>query len=112
MSLIVRLVIGELDAVKADDLTHPRLSCARRVRVHVESRRDARVVRVPSHHPLRAVVHIPAGVHEWKSRKLIEFNFVNANHIDTPVAFGVHGHDVHGDIVLLARVKIAHFDAH
>lgn len=66
MSLIVRLVIGELDAVKADDLTHPRLSCARRVRVHVESRRAARVVRVPSHHPLRAVVHIPAEMHEWK----------------------------------------------
>lgn len=35
MSLIVHLVVGEFDAVKTDDLTHPRLSRARRVRVHV-----------------------------------------------------------------------------
>ena len=60
MSLVVHLVVGEFDPVKADDLTHPRLSCARRVRVHVQSGRDAGVVRVPSHHPLRAVVHVPA----------------------------------------------------
>lgn len=59
MSLIVHLVVGEFDTVKADDLTHPRLSCARRVRVHVEPRGDAGVVRVPGHHPLRAVVHVP-----------------------------------------------------
>ena len=61
MSLVVHLVVGELDPVKADDLTHPRLPRARRVRVHVEARGDARVVRVPRHHPLRAVVHVPAG---------------------------------------------------
>lgn len=61
MSLIVRLVVGEFDPIKADDLTHPRLSCARRVRVHVEPGRDAGVVRVSGHHPLRAVVHVPAG---------------------------------------------------
>ena len=60
MSLIVHLVVGELDAVEADDLTHPRLPRARRVRVHVEPGRDAGVVRVSSHHPLRAVVHVPA----------------------------------------------------
>lgn len=29
-----------------------------------------------------------------------------------PVAFGVHRHDVHGDVVLLARVQVAHLDAH
>lgn len=66
MSLIVHLVVGELDAVKADDLTHPRLSCARRVRVHVEPGRDARVVRVSGHHPLRAVIHVPARVYAWR----------------------------------------------
>lgn len=60
MSLVVHLVVGELDPVEADDLTHPRLACARRVRVHVEPRGDAGVVRVPSHHPLGAVVHVPA----------------------------------------------------
>lgn len=61
MSLIVHLVVGEFDAVKADDLTHPRLPGARRVRVHVEPRGDAGVIRVPGHHPLRAVVHVPGG---------------------------------------------------
>lgn len=61
MSLIVHLVVGEFDSIKADDLTHPCLSSARRVRVHVEPGRDAGVIRVSSHHPLRAVVHIPAG---------------------------------------------------
>lgn len=66
MSLIVHLVVGELDSVKADDLTHPRLSCARGVRVHVEPRRDAGVIRVSSHHPLRAVVHIPA----WRKARV------------------------------------------
>lgn len=60
MSLVVHLVVGKFDPVKADDLTHPRLSCARRVRMHVKSWRDAGVVRVPSYHPLRAVVHVPA----------------------------------------------------
>lgn len=71
MSLIVHFVVGEFDAVEADDLTHPRLSRARRVRVHVEPGRDAGVVRVSSHHPLRAVVHVPGGACVRKSiRKL------------------------------------------
>lgn len=70
MPLIVHLVVGEFNAVEADDLTHPRLSCARRVRVHVEPGSNAGVVRVSGHHPLRAVVHVPAGggvVVTWKS---------------------------------------------
>lgn len=66
MSLVVHLVVGEFDAVEADDLTHPRLTGARRVRVHVEPRGDAGMVRVPGHHPLRAVVHVPGRV--WTSR--------------------------------------------
>ena len=33
-------------------------------------------------------------------------------HTHTPVAFGVHRHDIHGNVVLLARVQVAHFDAH
>lgn len=61
MSLVVHFVVGKFDPIKADDLTHPSLSCARRVRMHVESGRDAGVVRVSSNHPLRAVVHVPAG---------------------------------------------------
>lgn len=60
MSLVVHLVVGEFDPVEADHLTHPRLPRARRVRVHVEPGCDAGVVRVPGHHPLRAVVHVPA----------------------------------------------------
>ena len=61
MTLIVHLVVRELQAVEADHLTHPRLSRARRVRVHVEARGDARVVRVSRHHPLRAVIDVPVG---------------------------------------------------
>lgn len=61
MALVVHFVVGELDPVEADHLTHPHLPRARRVRVHVESGRDAGVVRVPGDHPLRAVVHVPAG---------------------------------------------------
>lgn len=61
VALVVHLVVGEFDAVEADHLPHPRLSGTRRVRVHVEARRDTRVVSVSSHHPLRAVVHVPVG---------------------------------------------------
>lgn len=112
MSLIVHLVVGELDSVKADDLTHPRLSCARGVRVHVEPRRDAGVIRVSSHHPLRAVVHIPA----WRKARVSKRKKQQQQELKknrrSPVTFGVHGHDVHRDIILLARVQIAHLDAH
>lgn len=59
MSLIVQLVVGQFHAVKANDLTHPGLSGAGRVGVHIQPGRNARVVRIASHHPLRAVVHVP-----------------------------------------------------
>lgn len=57
--LVVHLVVGELHAVEADDLPHPGLPRAGRVGVDVEARGDAGVVRVPRHHPLRAVIDVP-----------------------------------------------------
>lgn len=81
--------------------------------MHVEPWRNTGVVRVSSHHPLRAVVHIPERggqqrpVSRWEEGTSGEL--LNGF---TPVAFGVHGHHVHGDVVLLARLQIAHFDAH
>lgn len=62
MSLVVELVVGEFELVEAHHLTHPRLSRGRRVRVDVDSGRHGRV-RVTRHHPLGAVIHIPA---RWK----------------------------------------------
>ena len=59
MALVVHLVVRQLHAVEADHLTHPRLPRARRVRMHVEARGDARVVSVSRHHPLRAVIDVP-----------------------------------------------------
>lgn len=61
MALVVHLVIRQLDPIEADDLPHPRLPRTGGVRVDVEPGGDAGVVRVPGHHPLRAVVHVPAG---------------------------------------------------
>lgn len=49
--LVVQFVVGQLQLVKADHLTHPRLPRGRGVRVDVDSGRH-RGVRVPRHHPL------------------------------------------------------------
>lgn len=57
--LVVHLVVGELHPVEADDLPHPGLPRAGGVGVDVEPRGDAGVVRVPRHHPLRAVIDVP-----------------------------------------------------
>lgn len=59
MAFVVHLVVCEFHAIKADNLTHPGLSWARRVWVNIEPGSDARVVRIPSYHPLWAVVHVP-----------------------------------------------------
>lgn len=52
VAFVVHLIVGEFHAVEADDLPHPGLSRAGRVRVDIESGSDARVVRIPSYHPL------------------------------------------------------------
>lgn len=57
--LVVHLVVGELHAVEADDLPHPGLPRAGGVGMDVEARGDAGVIRVPRHHPLRAVIDVP-----------------------------------------------------
>lgn len=59
VSLVVHLVVGELHPVEADDLPHPGLPRAGGVGVDVEPGGDAGVIRVPRHHPLRAVIHVP-----------------------------------------------------
>lgn len=51
MPLVVQFVVGQFQLVKADHLTHPRLSGGRGVRVDVDSGRHGRV-RVPRYHPL------------------------------------------------------------
>lgn len=52
MALVIRLIVGKFHSIKGDDLTHPGFARARGVRVDVESGSDARVVCVPSYHPL------------------------------------------------------------
>lgn len=63
MSLVVQLVVGEFEFVEADHLSRPGVSGGQGVGVDVRPRRD-RGVGVACHHPLRAVVHIPAGGEE------------------------------------------------
>lgn len=58
MSLVIQLIVCQFKFVKADHLTHPRLSWGRGVWVDVHSGRH-RGVCVPRYHPLGAVVHIP-----------------------------------------------------
>lgn len=59
MTFVIHLIVGEFQAIKADDLPHPGLSRAGRVRVNIEPGSDAWVVCISSYHPLWAVVHIP-----------------------------------------------------
>lgn len=59
MSLVVELVVGELELVEAHHLPHPRLARGRRVRVDVDPGRHGGV-RVARDHPLGAVIHVPA----------------------------------------------------
>lgn len=60
MPLVIQFVVGQFQLVKADHLTHPRLSGGWGVRVDVDPGRHWGVC-VPRHHPLRAVVHVPSG---------------------------------------------------
>lgn len=58
VSLVVQLVVGELQLVETDHLPHPGVSRGQRVRVDVSPRGNGGVG-VPCHHPLGAVVHVP-----------------------------------------------------
>lgn len=58
MPLVIQLVVGEFELVKADHLPHPRVPWGQRIWVDVDPRRNRRVC-VSRHHPLGAVVHIP-----------------------------------------------------
>lgn len=80
MPLVVQFVVGQFQLVKADHLTHPRLSRSRGVRVDVDPGRHRRV-RVPRHHPLRAVVHVPSGVGE-EDGLLARISFGAKTHLD------------------------------
>lgn len=57
MALVVQLVVGQLEFVKANDLSHPRLTRSRRVRVDVHTWGYG-WIRISCHHPLGTVVHI------------------------------------------------------
>ena len=63
MSLVVQFVIGQFEFVEADHLPHPRLPGRGGVRVDVDPR-GHRGVRVPRHHPLGAVVHVPNHIYK------------------------------------------------
>lgn len=58
MALVVQLIVGEFEFVEADHLPHPGVSRGQGVWVDVDPRGHGGV-RVPRHHPLGAVVHIP-----------------------------------------------------
>lgn len=59
MALIIQFVVGQLQLVEADHLPHPSLPRGRRVRMNIHPGRH-RGISIPCHHPLRAVVNIPA----------------------------------------------------
>lgn len=60
MALVVQLIVSEFEFVEADHLPHPGVSRGQGVWVDVDPRGHGGV-RVPRHHPLGAVVHIPRG---------------------------------------------------
>lgn len=148
--LVVHLVVGELHAVEADDLPHPGLPRAGGVGVDVEARGDAGVVRVPRHHPLRAVIDVPgpgrapsaggspsppvptpyrfyrcvrappappceprvplgAGGSQLAASTGAPRGSGGSRPVSpVPVSFGVHGHDVDSDVILLQRLQPLH----
>jgi len=59
VSLVVQLIVGEFEFVEADHLPHPGVSRGQRVWVDVDPWRHGGVC-ISCHHPLGAVVHIPA----------------------------------------------------
>ncbi len=67
MTIIVQLVVGELELVKGHDLFHPGGAFRRRIRMYVYSRRRIRV-RFARHHPAARVegVAVPLVVHRDK----------------------------------------------
>lgn len=75
MALVIQFIVGELELVKADHLSHPSLSRGRRVWMNVHPGWH-RGVSVSSHHPLRAVVNIPE--RQWQGSVcglLLSWNF-------------------------------------
>jgi len=58
MALIIKLVVGQLELVKTDNLPHPGVSRSQRVGVDVNPWGHWGVS-IASHHPLGAVIHIP-----------------------------------------------------
>lgn len=58
MALVIQLIVGELELVKADHLSHPGVPRGEWVRVDIDPGWHGRVG-IPRHHPLGAVVHIP-----------------------------------------------------
>lgn len=57
MSLIVQLIVGQLELVKTNHLSHPGVSRSQGVWVYINPRRH-RGVGIASHHPLGAMVHV------------------------------------------------------
>ena len=58
VALIIQFVVGELQLVKTDHLSHPSLPRGRRVRMNVHAGWH-RGVSIARHHPFRAVINIP-----------------------------------------------------
>lgn len=57
MSLIVQFIVGQLEFVEANNLSHPGVSRSQGIRVYVNPW-GHRGVSIASHHPLGAVIHI------------------------------------------------------
>lgn len=57
MSLIVQLIVGELQLVETDHLSHPGVSRSQGVWVYINPWRH-RGVSIASYHPLGAMVHV------------------------------------------------------
>lgn len=75
MALVIQFIVGELQLVKADHLSHPSFPGGRRVRMNVHPRWH-RGVSITRHHPFRAVVNIPR--RQWQGsvyRILLSWNF-------------------------------------
>lgn len=58
MSLIIQFIVGELEFVKTDHLSHPGVSRSQRIGVYINSW-GHRGISIASHHPLGAMIHIP-----------------------------------------------------
>lgn len=70
MALIIKLIVGQFEFIKTDNLPHPGVSRCQWVRVNIDPRRH-RSVGISGYHPLGAVIHIPGRSKDGREKAVL-----------------------------------------